>query len=146
MIKNGKGPIVGDGNNVRSMAYVKNLVQGMILSATKEISNKKTYWIADEKPYTMNHIINTVEDLLLNEFNQKCNMKRLKLPFIVGEIAQLIDYSLQSFGIYHQKFHVLSEMNKNIACRIDLAKKELGYQPDFKIKEGMRNSLKELYN
>ena len=87
----------------------------MILSATKEISNKKPIGFADEKPYTMNHIINTVEDLLLNEFNQKCNMKRLKLPFIVGEIAQLIDYSLQSFGIYHQKFHVLSEMNKNIA-------------------------------
>ena len=146
MIKNGKGPIVGDGNNVRSMAYVKNLVQGMVLSATKEISNKKTYWIADENPYTMNHIINTIEELLVNDFDQKCKMKRLKLPFLVGQIAEIIDFSLQFLGIYHQKFHVLSEMNKNIACTIDLAKNELGYKPEFDLKKGMKISLKELYN
>ena len=29
---------------------------------------------------------------------------------------------------------------------IDLAKKELGYSPEYSLKNGMLNSLKELYN
>ena len=53
---------------------------------------------------------------------------------------------LQLFGLYNQKIHVLSEMNKHIACTISLAKDELGYSPEFELKDGMLNSLKELYN
>ena len=33
MIRDGKAPIVGDGNNLRSMAYIDNLSQGLILAA-----------------------------------------------------------------------------------------------------------------
>src|SRR5262249_21322246 len=33
MIREGRIPVVGDGNNLRSMAYIDNLVQGVILAA-----------------------------------------------------------------------------------------------------------------
>src|SRR6185295_7362408 len=33
MVRDGKGPIVGDGTNLRSMAYVDNLCQGLLLAA-----------------------------------------------------------------------------------------------------------------
>ncbi len=146
MIKNGKGPIVGDGSNLRSMAYTENIVQGLALASNNKIASGKTYWIADNRPYTMTEIINTIEDLLIKKFNIKCNCGRLKLPFFVSEIAEKIDFTLQKFGLYHQKIHVLSEMNKNIACSIDLAKAELGYRPDYSLKEGMLKSLKEVYH
>jgi nucleoside-diphosphate-sugar epimerase len=32
-------------------------------------------------------------------------------------------------------------MNKDIACSIDKARKELGYDPKIDLKEGMRRSL-----
>ena len=53
---------------------------------------------------------------------------------------------LQWFGLYNQKVHVLSEMNKHIACSVTRAKNELGYNPEFTLKEGMLVSLKEIYN
>ena len=146
MIRTGKVPIVGGGENRRSMAYTENLVQGMVLGATKEIGSGKTYWIADEKPYTMNDIINTVEALLSDEFSQDCNYGRMKLPGFISTIAEKADAGLQCLGIYHQKIHVLSEMNKHIACNIDLAKKELGYYPTVSLEHGMKISLKELYS
>ena len=145
MIRDGKGPIVGDGENLRSMAYCENLAQGLILGAMKKEASGKVYWIADERPYSMNEIMDTVERLLENEFGQACKHKRMKLPGIAAEVAWLVDKFLQAIGMYHQKIHVLSEMNKTIACTVERAKKELGYQPMVSLEEGMRRSLIDIY-
>lgn len=142
MIRDGKAPIVGDGKNLRSMGYIDNLCQGLLLAALTDKANGQTYWIADQRPYSMNEIIDTVEQLLENEFKQKCAHKRMRLPGFASEIAFIADASLQNLGIYHQKIHVLSEMNKYIACSINKAEKELGYRPAVALEEGMRRSLK----
>lgn len=145
MIRNGKGPIVGSGNNRRSMVFTENLAQGIFLAAEKPGIDKEIYWIADERPYTMNTIIDTVERLMDEEFGLQCKHKRLRLPGLAAEFAYLVDKVLQSVGLYHPKVHVLSEMNKTIACSINKAKKELGYRPQVALEEGMRQSLQELY-
>ncbi|MGB0583374.1 MAG: NAD-dependent epimerase/dehydratase family protein, partial [Limisphaerales bacterium] len=145
MIRDGKGPIVGNGENLRSMAFCENLAQGLILGAMTEAANGKVYWIADERPYSMNEIMDTVERLLEKEFGQECKHKRMKLPGLAAEVAWLIDKSLQTIGMYHQKIHVLSEMNKTIACTVDRAKQELGYRPLVSLEEGMRRSLIDIY-
>jgi nucleoside-diphosphate-sugar epimerase len=145
MIRDGKGPIVGDGHNLRSMAFCENLAQGLILGALTEAANGKVYWIADERPYSMHEIMDTVERLLETEFGQSCSHKRMKLPGIASEVAWLVDKTLQGLGLYHQKFHVLSEMNQTIACTVERAKAELGYQPLVSLEEGMRRSLRDLF-
>ena len=141
MIRDGKGPIVGNGENLRSMSYIENLCQGLLLAARVPEAKGRTYWIADRRPYSMNEIIDTVERLLETEFGQKCAHKRLRLPGFASEIALLADATLQALGVYHQKIHVLSEMNKTIACSVALAEKELGYRPAVALEEGMRRSL-----
>lgn len=141
MIRDGKGPIVGSGNNLRSMAYVDNLCQGLILGAIIERAEGQTYWIADRHPYSMNEIINTIERLLETEFGHKCAHKRMRLPGLASEFAWLADKTLQALGLYHQKIHVLSEMNKTIACSVARAEKELSYKPTVALEEGMRRSL-----
>jgi nucleoside-diphosphate-sugar epimerase len=141
MIRDGKGPIVGGGENRRSMAYVDNLCQGLILAAATESANGQIYWIADARPYTMNEIVDTVERLLETEFGQKCAHKRMRLPGLASEVAWTVDKTLQALGLYHQKIHVLSEMNKTIACSVENAKAELGYRPVVDLEEGMRRSL-----
>ena len=141
MVRDGKAPIVGGGYNIRSMAYMDNLVQGLMLAAITPIANGKVYWIADEKPYSMNEIIDTIESVLETDFGVRCSHRRLKLPSVVSDIAWLFDKNLQSVGIYQQKIHVLSEMNKSIACAVDLAKKDLMYAPTISLREGMRRSI-----
>ena len=145
MIRNGKIPLVGNGENLRSMVYTENLVQGMMLAAISDKARNKLYWIADERPYTMNEIIDTIEKLLDEDFGQSCARRRIRLPWFVSEIAEWVDASLQSLGFYNQKIHVLSEMNKSIACDISLARSELGYKPKISLEEGMRRSLAEIY-
>ena len=141
MIRDGKAPIVGNGHNLRSMAYVDNLCQGLMLAAQVERAAGQVYWIADERPYSMNEIVDTVERLLEGEFGQHCAHKRLRLPGVASAVAYVADATLQWLGFYHQKIHVLSEMNKTIACSVAKAERELGYRPGVALEEGMRRSL-----
>jgi nucleoside-diphosphate-sugar epimerase len=89
----------------------------------------------------MNEIIDTVEDLLENEFGMEVAHDRMRLPSVASEVALAVDATLQRAGLYHQKIHVLSEMNKTIACSVDKAQRELGYRPGVELREGMRRSI-----
>jgi len=142
MIADGKMPVVGGGGNLRSMAYTDNIAQAMLLAATRPGAAGEIFWIADERPYAMNEIIDTVERLLETEFNRTCAHRRVRLPGVVSDLAFLTDNALQRLGLYHQKIHVLSEMNKTIACSIDKARRILGYDPKVSLEEGMRRSLR----
>lgn len=141
LIKQGRFPIIGNGNNIRSKVNVKNIVQAILLAAMKKKSKGQIYWIADEKPYTMSEIIGTVRDVLEEEYKIKCKNSNLFLPYFVGQIFQFSDYILQSIGIYNQKIHVASELNKNIGCSIQKAKIELDYNPKISLYDGIKNSL-----
>jgi nucleoside-diphosphate-sugar epimerase len=141
MIRDGRAPILGRGLNRRSMSYIDNLAQGLILAAQVPKASGKIYWLADHRPYSMVEIIDTVERVLEKDFGIKCRHKRMRLPSIISDIAEIVDFSLQKLGVYHQKIHVLSEMNKTIACSISLAEHELGYRPQVGLEEGMRRSV-----
>jgi len=142
MIKDGRFPILGDGNQQRSMAYVDNICQGLLLAATTERANGEVYWIADERPYTINEIVDTVRRVLEEEFGVSCAARCLRLPALAGEVARIADGTLQAMGLYNQKIHVLSEMGHTIACSIEKAKAELGYAPAVALREGMLASVR----
>jgi len=141
MIKNGAAPILGDGGNLRSMTYIDNLCQALLLCECNPGANGQTYWVSDRRPYSMNEIVDTVEWLMEKEFGLKVAHKRLRLPAVAGEIAGVADGLVQRLGLYQQKIHVLSEMNKNITCSVEKAQRELGYAPTVELEEGMRRSL-----
>jgi len=141
MIKNGSAPILGDGGNLRSMTYIDNLCQALLLCEHSPGANGQTYWVSDRRAYSMNEIVDTVERLMENEFGLAVAHKRLRLPSLAGEVAGLADGLIQKLGLYQQKIHVLSEMNKNIACSVEKAERELGYAPTVELEEGMRRSL-----
>ena len=146
MIRKGKAPIVGSGENRRSMVYIENLVQGLVLAAVIDKAIGNTYWIADERSYTMNEVVDTIEAVLEGEFGQECDHGRLRLPGWISTFAERTAALIQWFGYYHQKIHVLSEMNKTIACTVSQAQKELGYFPEYSLKKGIQISLAEIYN
>jgi len=142
MVRAGRFPIVGGGDNLRSMAYVDNLCQGLILAAARAPGRGEVYWVADRRPYPMNEVVGTVERLLADEFGLPCAGRRLRLPGLVAGAAGRADAALQRLGLYHQKIHVLSEMNKTIACAVAAARRDLGYDPAVDLEEGMRRSLR----
>jgi nucleoside-diphosphate-sugar epimerase len=141
MIRDGRGPLLGRGLNRRSMTYLDNLAQGLILAALTPEAAGRTYWLADRRPYAMTEILDTVERVLEFDFGIKCRHKRLRLPSITADVAYVVDWMVQGLGFYNQKFHVLSEMNKTIACSIAKAERELGYRPQIELEEGLRRSV-----
>lgn len=102
------------------MSYVDNVSQALMLAAQTEKANGQTYWITDRRPYAVNEIVDTVERLLEREFKIAVAHQRLKLPSWVSEMALGVDAGLQALGIYQQKIHVLSEMNKTIQQALEI--------------------------
>lgn len=136
MIKRGNPLIFGDGSALRSMSYLDNTAQAMILAAQSAKAVGQTYWTADEKPYTADEIYRTVANLL--------GVKHFKpryVPDWISESCILADWGLQSLGFYIKEIHVAGEMNKNIGCSIEKAQKELGYRPTIALEDGMRRSI-----
>ena len=143
MIKDGLVPLVGDGTNVRSMAHTTNIAQGLIRSAIEDKANGQTYWIADKVPYSFNKIIDTIRKVMENEFKMNCKSSKINLPNIASFMAYQLDTLIQNFGLYNKEIHVLSEMNKNIACSIDKAVSEINYHPTYDLYEGTKLSIAE---
>jgi nucleoside-diphosphate-sugar epimerase len=141
MIKEGRFPLIGDGSNRRSMGYVDNLAQGLLLAGAHPAAAGEIYWLADETPYSMLEIVETVRSVLRDDFGMSAKDKTIRIPSFVGDLARVADRLLQGAGVYHQKIHVLSEMNKSIACDISKARRQLGYAPQIALREGMRRSV-----
>jgi nucleoside-diphosphate-sugar epimerase len=141
MVRAGRFPVLGGGGQMRSMVYVDNLVQGVVRAELVATPPGRSWWIADAEPYSVTEIVETVGRALVDEgFSVKPNT--LRLPDVVGQLAEKVDAALQRAGRYNQQFHVLGEMNKNIACTIDGARTELGYAPSMALYEGMRASIR----
>ena len=141
MVSGGRFPLFGGGHNRRSMVYVDNLVQGAMRAELVPGVAGRSYWIADERPYPVTEIVSTVQDALLAE-GISTRRGGLRIPNVIGDLAERADRVIQRTGRYQQAVHVLGEMNKTIACDISVSKLELGYDPEIALLEGMRRSLR----
>ena len=141
MIRLGRVPIVGDGENLRSVAYVDNICHGLFRAEEVAAAAGRTYWIADRTPQTMNAIVETIERVLVDDFKIPVAGKRVHLPGFVSDVARACDRTLQAMGLYQQEVHVLSEMNQTIACSTARAEREIGYAPLVELREGWRRSV-----
>ncbi len=141
MIKAGKFPQVGDGSHRRSMGYIDNLTQGMLRAAISPVAAGEIFWLADARPYPMREIIETVRQVLKDDFGFSVAAAYPQWPSFIADAARAADTLLQAAGLYQQKVHVLSEMNLTIACSIEKAKKMLGYAPQIELRQGMRQSI-----
>ncbi len=135
MIKKGKPIVFGRGDNLRSMSYVDNTVQGLLLASASEKAAGKTYWITDRRPYSFVEIIETVAKVL------EVSIRPRYLPGFGSDVARFVDSLVQMAGFYNQEIHVAGELAESIAVSIDAARRDLGYDPEIELEEGMRRSI-----
>lgn len=141
MIRAGRFPVVGDGEQRRSMTYIDNLVDGVVAAELTPAASGNAYWIADRRPYTVNEIVETVGRALADE-ELEVKANSVRVPAIAGRTAEFGDRIVQRLGRYQQQLHVLGEMNHTIACDISKAMNELGYDPRVELYDGMRASVR----
>jgi len=140
LVRTGKFPVIGGGQQARSMAYVDNLVQGVVRANLVDTPAGRGWWIADARPYTVNEIVATVGRALADA-GYSVTPPKVAMPALVGRLAEFADATLQRLGRYQQQIHVLGEMDKNIACDISGARQQLGYDPAVELYEGMQRSI-----
>jgi len=139
-VRKGRFPLVGDGTNQRSMVYAGNLVHG-ILRAEVAAAPGSAYWIADPEPYAMRTVLATVREAFEQEGMEVSGSQR-RLPAVAGDVARAVDHLTQRLGLYVQPVHVLGELGATIACDIERARREIGYQPETTLLDGMRASIR----
>jgi nucleoside-diphosphate-sugar epimerase len=135
MVAKGRPPVFGDGKNLRSMTYVDNLIQGVLLARDKPQASGRTYWIADAEPYAWREILATVAKLL------DAPLRPQHVPALTSNLARIADMCIQRAGLYQQEVHVVGELGATIAVSIARAQHELGYAPQIALEEGMRRSI-----
>ncbi|MDQ1521192.1 MAG: hypothetical protein QOI55_2265 [Actinomycetota bacterium] len=140
-IRRGRFPLVGDGTQQRSMVYTDNLVHGLLCGEASDAAPGHAYWIADPEPYELREIIATVRDALTLEGFPTAGL-RPRIPRIAAEFAARADAVLQHRGRYVQVLHVIGELKDTIACDISLARREIGYDPQTTLLDGMRASIR----
>lgn len=140
-VRRGRFPIVGDGTQQRSMVYAGNLVHGLLRAEAADAAVGRAWWIADPEPYELREILETVRGALDAEGLAVSGSLR-HIPRAVGVVAESVDRVLQGRGRYLQAVHVLGELKDTIACDVSAARREIGYDPEVTLLEGMRASIR----
>ncbi len=135
MIKSGRPVVFGDGRNLRSLSYVDNVIDGLLLAERSGGAAGETYWIADREPYPTIRIYETIAGLL------GVKLRPRFVPRAVSGLCEAADTALQAAGFYCKEIHVAGEMVKDIACGIEKARRDLGYSPAVGLEEGVRRSI-----
>ncbi len=141
LVRAGKFPVIGKGDQRRSMVYVDNLVDGLLAAELTPAAKGNGYWIADARAYTVDEIVETVGRALTDE-GLSVKPPATRLPVLAARIAETGDRVLQAVGVYQQQLHVLGEMGHTIACDISRSTAELGYEPRVELYDGMRRSIR----
>ena len=140
-LRQGRFPLIGDGTQQRSMVYTDHLVQGLLRAEATSVAAGRAYWIADAEPYELRQVLATVRQALTAE-GLSVTGGQPRLPRLVGVVAEKVDGFLQGHGKYVQAVHVLGELKDTIACDITRARRELGYDPQVTLLDGMRASIR----
>ena len=127
--------IIGDGDNLRSLCFIQNLLEGLILLAEKSNATHKTYILSDNSPYTFNEIMATASSVI------KQKIEIVRLPNVLGAISWNIYKMMVSlFKLYFVELYSIRTMQLNLGCDISKAKAEIAYNPKVSLEAGIRRT------
>lgn len=129
-----------DGGRARiCIAYVENLVHGMILSSEKEEAADETFIIADDEPRSWREIINTFCDEL-GVKKPKMSVPSWMLYPIAGAMMGLWRI-VPLPGSPPLTFYRIRVSSCDLYFSNEKAKKILGYQPAVSFEEGVHRTV-----
>lgn len=127
---------LGNGEYLRSLCFVRNLVEGLRILAEKSTVIRKTFIISDAPPRTFNEIISDISLII------KQRIKIIYLPNFLGDIAwQVYKIMFRFFHLSFVELYRLKTMQINIGCDITKAREEIGYTPVVNLTESFRLTI-----
>lgn len=137
MMNNRITPIVGNGFEPKlSLVYVKDLIQAIIKAAKQTDPGVSTYFVSSD--ITCWNEIKQITEIVLGKSTVQIKLK----PNWVKKIAGLIETTATFFGTYPVvNREKANEMILEWTCSYDKARKELNYEPEYTLEEGISRTL-----
>jgi nucleoside-diphosphate-sugar epimerase len=133
-MKQGKGVIIGRGNNALPFCYVTDVVQGFLLAAYHEKAPGNVYNITNDRPLTQQEMFNAIADAVGGKRPTR------HLPYLPIYYGGIVAEKIAS--ITHSKPFVtrLGAMMFGTDNRhsVEKARRELGYEPKVDLREGIK--------
>ena len=142
LIHQGLFRTIGDGNNLVSLCYIDNLIEGLLLAEAEKKAEGQIYFLADSRPYTVNEIAATIAQ----ELGKPIPSSHIPLwaasplSIALGVLAKLFRFNSPLTR------NTVKELKNNWYVDISKAQKDLGYQPRDEFKEGVRKTVEWFYS
>lgn len=139
MMSKGIAPVVGDGENPKlSLLYVQDLVQAIMKAARQTEKGVHTYFIGGDRITNWNEI----KDIVSTVLDKKTITLRIK-PEWVKKIAGAVETTAALFGSYPVlNREKANEMILSWTCSHEKAAKEISYEPEYTLEEGISRTLR----
>ena len=129
--------MIGSGKVLYHMTYVSDLVDGIILCGEHPDAVGQTYILGGPHHTTLNELVETVADVM----GKKVRRGRIPVaPVMVAAVA--CEWLCKPFGIEPPLYpRRLDFFIKSRAFSIAKAQRELGYQPQVTLEDGLRRTF-----
>jgi len=146
VIQRGIYPLVGSGEALTEFCYVKNQVQGIRLAAEKGRSGE-VYFISDDESYMIRNVVKAIAE----ELGVKVITPHLPIPvaLVIGFVFEILAKVLRFYPFVipqtgrppFSRKTVKWTSESKLYCDISKARQELGFNPEFTLEEGIRETV-----
>ncbi len=136
--KKSKFYMFGNGKALYHPVYIDNLNDGFYAAFESDKKDAEVYLIADEEYFTIKELVKKIGQAMGKE------VKFIQLPFLPLYVAAcLCEFICMPFKIPPPLFRRRVDWyRQNRAFKIDKARRELNYNPEVGIKEGLKQTAK----
>ena len=134
-VKDGKGLIIGKGDNALPFCYVTDVVQGFLLAAYHEKAPGNVYNITNDRPLTQLEMFNAIADAVGGV------RPALHLPYLPIYYGSIVAEKVVA-RVTHTK-PVVTQLGAMMfgsdnRHSVEKARRELGYEPKVDLREGIK--------
>jgi nucleoside-diphosphate-sugar epimerase len=132
--------LIGDGNYLRSLSYVKNVVNAALCVAADPKASGKIYNVSDGEPLSIKEIATVIAE------NCNVSLLPLRLPLRVALPMALLCEAFQRVFKRKLPFNrdILRRLTYSQTCRSNLITEELGFIP-IGFREAISETIREMY-
>ncbi len=129
--------VIGNGQNLKSIVYVENIVDAAIYVANNQKANSKIYIISDSESYSLNKIAQTIA----SELGVKLSKIHIPkwLAYFVGFCFDILE---RTFSImFPLSRESVNKLTANMVYSSEKIKRDLGFKPKFGLQEGIIKTI-----
>ncbi|MEM0014840.1 MAG: NAD-dependent epimerase/dehydratase family protein [Zestosphaera sp.] len=131
---------VGSGEHLVQFVHVRDVVQGFTLALEKpDVSVGQTYIISDERAHRYREVYEILSQILDREPpKHRINPTLAKVVLAFTELYDRV----RGGGNLMYRMKIVDAVTTHRAYRIDKAKRELGYKPQYDLVKGLKETIK----